>query len=63
MSSDTEKNSKGKRIEVHYKDANEPIVYEKAKMTFVKGQFYCVHHGENSYKHPISNIWRIKEEW
>ena len=63
MNSDTEKTQSGRRVEVHYLDANEPLVYENAKMTFIKGPFFCVHHGNSSYKHPIANIWCVKEAW
>jgi len=63
MNSDTESQAGTRRVEVHYKDANSPLVYESAKLTFVKDVFFCVHSGEHSYKHPIANIWRIKEDW
>jgi len=63
MRSDTEKKQKGRLVEVHYKDADEPLVYAKAKMTYIKGQFFCVHSNGYSYKHPIENIWRIREGW
>lgn len=61
--SETELQGKYWKVEVHYKDANTPLVYENAEMTFVKDLFYCVHSGNHEYKHPIANIWRIKEDW
>ncbi len=61
--SDTETQATYFHVEVHYKDANRPLVYKDAHMTYIKGTFYCVHSGDNEYKHPISNIWRIKESW
>lgn len=63
MKSDTEKSQKGRRVEVHYKDANEPLVYENALMTYIKGDFFCVHQDQWAYKHPIANIWRVREAW
>lgn len=61
--SDTEKQETYFCVEVHYKDANRPLVYKDAHMTYVKDVFYCVHSGNKEYKHPIANIWRIKEDW
>ena len=63
MKSDTEKHQKGRKVEIHYKDANEPLIYDHAKMTYIKGPLFCVHQDNSSYKHPINNIWRIVEEW
>jgi hypothetical protein len=61
--SDTQSQDTCWKVEVHYKDANRPLVYEHAEMTYIKGPFYCVHSGDHEYKHPIVNIWRIKEDW
>ena len=63
MESQTEAQKTYFRVEVHYKDANRPLVYEHAHMTYVKDVFYCVHSGDHEYKHPIANVWRIKETW
>ena len=51
------------RVTVHYKDANRPLVYEQAHMTYVKDVFYCVQADGVEFKHPIANVWRITEEW
>lgn len=62
MHSDTEIQKGFIRVEVHYKDANRPLVYEHAHMTYVKDVFYCVASNGVEFKHPIANIWRIAEK-
>lgn len=59
--SDTTKQNECWRVRVHYKDANRPLVYEEATMTYVKDVFYCVISDGHEFKHPIQNIWRIVE--
>lgn len=51
------------KVCVHYKDANRPLVYEHAHMTYIKDVFYCVSSGGVEFKHPIANIWRITENY
>jgi hypothetical protein len=49
-------------VTVHLKDQSQPLVYENVKNTYEKGSFYCVYvEGETVYKHPIRDIWRVKE--
>ena len=52
------------RVEVHYKDASWPLVYEDAVNTYVKGPFFVVYLPEGIVKkHPVQNIWRITESY
>jgi hypothetical protein len=51
------------KVEVHYKDASRPITYEKVKSTYIKGEFFVVYIDDTVYKHPIQNIWRIREDY
>ena len=60
--SDTQNQKIYFRVSVHYKDANRPLIYENANMTYVKDVFYCVQTDGYEFKHPIANIWRIIEE-
>lgn len=49
-------------VSVHLKDQSQPIIYTDVINTYEKGSFYCVYcDGEKVYKHPISDIWRVKE--
>ena len=61
MHSDTTEQKGCFYVAVHYKDANRPIVYKHAYMTYVKDVFYCVQANGFEFKHPIANIWRIVE--
>ena len=49
------------RVEVHYKDANAALIYAEAAMTYVKAGMFCVLANGSVYKHPLDNVWRIKE--
>lgn len=52
------------RVEVHYKDASRPLVYEDVANTYVKGPFYCVYLASGVVKkHPVANIWRVTEDY
>jgi len=49
-------------VSVHLKDQSQPIVYQNVLNTYEKWSFYCVYcEGEKVYKHPIVDIWRVKE--
>lgn len=49
-------------VSVHLKDQSQPLVYTDVKNTYEKGSFYCAYcKGEKVYKHPIADIWRVKE--
>lgn len=49
-------------VQVHLKDQSQPLVYRNVINTYEKGAFYCVYcKGEKVYKHPIRDIWRVKE--
>ena len=49
-------------VSVHLKDQSQPLVYQNVVNAYEKGSFYCVYMGgETVYKHPITDIWRIKE--
>ena len=59
-------------VVVHLKDQSQPIIYYDVMNTYEKGSFYCVYvkkcdkdlsEQEFSYKHPIADIWRIKEDY
>jgi len=53
-----------KFVIVHLKDQSQPLIYENVLNAYEKGSFYCVYViGEIVYKHPISEIWRIKEDY
>jgi hypothetical protein len=63
MHSDTSKQNTFTRVCVHYKDANRPLVYEHAYMTYTKDVFFCVQDSEGvEFRHPIANIWRTTED-
>jgi hypothetical protein len=49
-------------VSVHLKDQSQPVTYENVINTYEKGSFYCVYtESEVVYKHPIRDIWRVKE--
>jgi hypothetical protein len=49
---------------VHLKDQSQPIEYKNVINTYEKGFFYCVYtEKEMVYKHPLADIWRVKEEY
>ena len=51
-------------VTVHLKDQSQPLVYENVINAYEKGSFYCVYvEGEKVYKHPIADIWRVKEDY
>ena len=52
------------KVWVHLKDQSQPIEYDDVVNTYEKGSFYCVYtSNELSYKHPLLDIWRVKEEY
>ena len=50
-------------VSVQLKETSQPIRHEGIVNTYQKGDFYCVYDGTYTYKYPIPNIWRIKEEY
>jgi hypothetical protein len=49
-------------VVVHLKDQSQPLVYAQVENTYEKGSFFCVYTSDEMvYKHPIADIWRIKE--
>ena len=51
-------------VSVQLKESSQPVVYEKVINTYQKGDMFVVYTAdEKSYKHPISTIWRIIEEY
>ena len=51
-------------VAVHLKEQSQPLVYENVINAYEKGSFFCVYvEGEKVYKHPIADIWRVKEDY
>lgn len=51
-------------VTVHLKEQSQPLEYKEAINTYEKGSFFCVYcQGEKVYKHPIRDIWRVKEDY
>lgn len=51
-------------VSVQLKESSQPIVYLDVLNTYQKGDLFVVYTaGEISYKHPISSIWRIIEDY
>lgn len=51
-------------VVVQLKDQSQPLVYEDVINTYEKGSFFCVYvSGEKVYKHPLRDIWRVKEDY
>lgn len=50
------------KVLVQLKGTSQPIEH-KAKNTYQKGDFYCIHEGNDAIKYPIANIWRVIEDY
>ena len=50
-------------VSIQLKESSQPIKHEFIN-TYTKGQLYCVYtHDQRTYKYPLSNIWRIVEDY
>ena len=51
-------------VKVQLRESSQPIVYERVLNTYQKGDLFVVYTAdEKSYKHPLSTIWRVVEEY
>lgn len=51
-------------VHVQMKDQSQPLVYEDVLNTYTKDGLFCVYVlGDEVFKHPVGNIWRIKESY
>jgi len=51
-------------VAVHLRESSQPIVYTNVINTYQKGSLFVIYTAdEKSYKHPLSTIWRIVEEY
>ena len=52
------------KTSIQLKESSQPIEHEFTN-TYQKGDLYCVYDSakEVTYKYPIQNIWRIKEDY
>jgi len=51
-------------VSVQLVESSQPLIYHDVINTYQKGDFYVIYAlDEISYKHPISTIWRVKEEY
>ncbi len=59
------------KVQIELKETSQPIILEDVLNTYQKGDLFCVYllagpeafQEERVYKFPISNIWRIKEDY
>ena len=52
------------KVSIQLKESSQPIIHEFTN-TYTKGYLYCVYNSatDDTYKYPIENIWRIKEDY
>ena len=51
-------------VSVQLKESSQPILYESVLNTYQKGDLFVIYtKDEKSYKHPISTIWRVVENY
>ena len=51
-------------VTVHLKEQSQPITYKDVVNTYEKGPWYCIYRSdERVFKYPISNIWRVIEDY
>ena len=51
------------RVVIHLKETSQPIEHSQAITAYTKGPFFCVQVSEKVYKYPVSNIWRVTEDY
>jgi len=51
-------------VSVQLCESSQPLVYPKVLNTYQKGDMFVIYTvDEKSYKHPMSTIWRVVEEY
>ena len=52
------------KVEIYLKETSQRIIFEDAKNTYTKGDFYCVYTKDNwVYKYPTANIFNVRESY
>ena len=51
-------------VSVQLNGSSQPLIYHNVINTYQKGDMFVIYQfDEISYKHPMSTIWRVKEEY
>lgn len=51
------------KVSISLIETSQVIIHEQVKNSYTKGPFYCVYEGDQVYKYPVANIWRVTEEY
>jgi len=49
---------------VQLRETSQPVIYQNVENTYQKGDMFVIYTSDDkSYKHPMSTIWRVVEEY
>ena len=52
------------RVDVHLRESSQPLIYTDVLNTYQKGDMFVIYTAnEKSFKHPMSTIWRVIEDY